>query len=214
MFVSCYTTANKLISMPDFVYLASQSPRRAELLTQIGVRFELLLPDADEDPESIEIAIKNEAPKLYVQRVTGLKLDAALQRLKRRGLPAAPVLCADTTVAHGRRIYAKPQDAADAKRMLTELSGKTHRVFTALAVGTARKRMAALSDNSVQFAPLSAAQIKAYVDTDDCMGKAGAYGIQGRAAAHIAHISGSYSGIMGLPVHEAALMLRAMGVKF
>lgn len=199
--------------MPDFVYLASQSPRRAELLTQIGVRFELLLPDADDDAEGIEIALKNESPKSYVQRVTGLKLDAALLRLKRRRLPAAPVLCADTTVALGRSIYAKPESAADAKRMLGELSGKTHRVFTALAIGTARKRIAALSDNRVQFASLSAAQIKAYVDTGDCMGKAGAYGIQGRAAAHIVHISGSYSGIMGLPVHEAAQMLRAMGVK-
>lgn len=199
--------------MPDFVYLASQSPRRAELLTQIGVRFELLLPDADEDAEGIEIALKNEAPKAYVQRVTGLKLNAALLRLKRRRLPAAPVLCADTTVALGRSIYAKPESASDAKRMLSELSGKTHRVFTALAIGTARKRMAALSDNRVEFATLNAAQIKAYVDTADCMGKAGAYGIQGRAAAHIVHISGSYSGIMGLPVHEAAQMLRAMGVK-
>ena len=199
--------------MPNFVYLASQSPRRAELLTQLGVRFELLLPSAEEDTESIELAIKNEAPKSYVQRVTGLKLDAALLRLKHRGLPSAPVLCADTTVALGRSIYAKPQHASDAKRMLGELSGKTHRVFTALAIGSARKRVAALSDNRVTFVPLSAAQIKAYVDTGDCMGKAGAYGIQGRAAAHISHISGSYSGIMGLPVHETALLLRAMGVK-
>lgn len=199
--------------MPNFVYLASQSPRRAELLTQLGVRFELLLPSAEEDTESIELAIKNEAPKSYVQRVTGLKLDAALLRLKHRGLPSAPVLCADTTVALGRSIYAKPQHASDARRMLGELSGKTHRVFTALAIGSARKRVAALSDNRVTFVPLSAAQIKAYVDTGDCMGKAGAYGIQGRAAAHISHISGSYSGIMGLPVHETALLLRAMGVK-
>ncbi len=199
--------------MPNFVYLASQSPRRAELLTQLGVRFELLLPSAEEDTESIELAIKNEAPKSYVQRVTGLKLDAALLRLKHRGLPSAPVLCADTTVALGRSIYAKPQHASDARRMLGELSGKTHRVFTALAIGSARKRVAALSDNRVTFVPLSAAQIKAYVDTGDCMGKAGAYGIQGRAAAHISHISGSYSGIMGLPVHETALLLRAVGVK-
>ena len=207
------SSANTWIAMPDFIYLASQSPRRAELLKQIGVRFELLLPGPDEDAEGIEIALKNEAPRSYVQRVTGLKLDAALARLRLRGLPAAPVLCADTTVALGRKIYAKPSDAGDAKRMLSELSGKTHRVFTALAIGTARKRVAALSDSSVQFAAMGAAQIKAYVDTGDCMGKAGAYGIQGRAAAHIAHISGSYSGIMGLPVHEAALLLRAMGVK-
>jgi septum formation protein len=104
--------------MPNFIYLASQSPRRAELLTQIGVRFELLLPSEEEDSEGIEVAIKNEAPKSYVKRVTELKLDAALLRLKRRGLPVAPVLCADTTVALGRRIYAKPENTDDAKRML------------------------------------------------------------------------------------------------
>ncbi|WP_337179695.1 Maf family protein, partial [Hydrogenophaga borbori] len=112
----------------NFIYLASQSPRRRELLTQWGVRHELLLPDADEDAESLEAARPNEAPARYVQRVTALMREAALARLKRRGLPPAPVLCADTTVALGRRILGKPADAAEARRMLADLSGRTHRV--------------------------------------------------------------------------------------
>ncbi|MBX9871555.1 MAG: Maf family nucleotide pyrophosphatase [Burkholderiaceae bacterium] len=199
--------------MPDFIYLASQSPRRRQLLEQLGVRHELLLPDADEDAEALEAVKPGEAPAAYVQRVTQLKLDAALARLKRRGLPAAPVLCSDTTVALGRVIYGKPEDAADARRMLGELSGTTHRVLTAVAVGTPRRRQQALSDSRVTFAALSRAQIAAYVAGGEPMGKAGAYAVQGRAAAYITHIAGSYSGIMGLPMYETAELLRAYGFK-
>jgi septum formation protein len=194
-----------------FIYLASQSPRRRQLLEQLGVRHELLLPDADEDAESIEAVLPGEAPVAYVQRVTELKLDAALARLKRRGLPLAPVLCSDTTVARGRTIYGKPADAGDAARMLRELSGATHRVLTAVAVGTARKRDAALSISKVTFSELSARQVRDYVAGGEPMGKAGAYAVQGRAAAYISHISGSYSGIMGLPMHETALLLAKFG---
>ena len=200
--------------MTDFIYLASQSPRRSQLLTQMGVRHELLLPGDDEDAESLEVMLKNEAPASYVQRVTQLKLDAALLRLKKRGLPSVPVVCSDTTVALGRTIYGKPQDAGDAGRMLSELAGKTHRVLTAVAIGTSRKRVQAMSESRVMFAPLSAAQIKAYVASGEPMGKAGAYAVQGRAATFIAHISGSYSGIMGLPVFETAALLRSMRVSF
>ena len=200
--------------MIDFVYLASQSPRRSQLLAQLGVRHELLLPGVDEDAESLELMFKNEAPASYVKRVTQLKLDAALLRLEKRGLTSAPVICSDTTVALGRRIYGKPDDTRDAQRMLTELAGKTHRVLTAVAVGTARSRVQRVSDSRVTFAPLSSAQIKAYVASGEPMGKAGAYAVQGRAAAFIAHISGSYSGIMGLPVFETAQLLRLMRVKF
>ena len=199
--------------MPDFIYLASQSPRRRQLLEQLGVRHELLLPDRDEDAESLEAVLPGEAPAAYVQRVTGLKLDAALARLKRRGLPAAPVLCSDTTVALGRTLYAKPADAADARRMLAELAGHTHRVLTAVAVGTPRRRLQALSTSRVTFAPLSRQQIAAYVAGGEPMGKAGAYAVQGRAAAWFSHISGSYSGIMGLPMHETAQLLQAFGFK-
>jgi len=194
-----------------FLYLASESPRRRQLLEQLGIAHELLLPGDDEDAEALETPRPNEAPAAYVRRVTNLKLDAALQRLTRRGLPVAPVLCSDTTVARGRTIYGKPADAQDARRMLRELSGETHRVLTAVAVARGRKRMEALSDSRVTFAKLSPAQIRAYVETGEPMGKAGAYAVQGRAAAHVSHISGSYSGIMGLPMHETAQLLRAFG---
>lgn len=199
--------------MSEFVYLASQSPRRRQLLEQLGVRYELLLPDEGEDSEALEHEKPGEAPAAYVQRVTGLKLDAALARLQRRGLPAAPVLCSDTTVALGRTIYGKPADAADAARMLRELAGHTHRVLTAVAVQAGRKRLAALSDSRVTFAAMSPAQVRAYVASGEPMGKAGAYAVQGRAAAHIARIAGSYTGIMGLPLHETAQLLRSAGVR-
>jgi septum formation protein len=173
----------------------------------------LLLPGEDEDAEALEVALHNEAPAAYVRRVTQLKLDAALKRLKRRGLPAAPVLCSDTTVALGRTIYGKPADAVDAARILAELSGKTHRVLTAVALGTGRKREQALCESRVTFAEMSPRQIQAYIASNEPMGKAGGYGVQGRAAAFISHISGSYSGIMGLPMFETAQLLRSFGFK-
>ncbi len=197
---------------PAFVYLASQSPRRRQLLEQMGVPHELLLPGADEDTEALEAPLPGEAPAPYVRRVTALKLDAALERLARRGLPPAPVLCSDTTVALGRRIYGKPADERDAARMLGELAGRTHRVLTAVAVGTARRRRLALSESRVSFEPLTRAQVARYVATGEPMGKAGAYAIQGRAAAHVTRIAGSYSGIMGLPMHETAQLLRVFGI--
>ncbi|MDP2440524.1 Maf family protein [Rhodoferax sp.] len=195
--------------MSHFVYLASQSPRRRQLLEQLGVAYELLLPADDEDAEALEAVLPNEAPLRYVQRVTQLKLDAALQRLQDRKLPPAPVLCSDTTVALGRTILGKPADAADAERMLATLSGKTHRVLTAVAIGTLQARQQAVSISRVSFAPMTPKQIRAYVVTGEPMGKAGAYAVQGRAAAHISHLSGSYSGIMGLPMYETAQLLRA-----
>jgi septum formation protein len=199
---------------PDFIYLASQSPRRSQLLDQLGVRHQLLLADADEDAEALEVQLRNEAPKTYVQRVTGLKLEAALQRMARRKLPAAPVLCADTTVALGRTIFGKPEDAEDAKRMLRALANRPHRVMTAVAVGWEHGQAHACSESWVTFGDLSEADIAAYVATGEPMGKAGAYAVQGVAAAHIAHMSGSYSGIMGLPLFETAKALRSLGVRF
>ena len=199
--------------MSEFVYLASQSPRRRQLLEQLGVRYELLLPDPGEDSEALEAVRPGEAPASYVRRVTGLKLDAALARLARRKLPRAPVLCSDTTVALGRAIYGKPQDARDAARMLRELSGHTHRVLTAVAVQAGRRRLETLSDSRVTFAAMTSAQIRAYVASGEPMGKAGAYAVQGRAAAQIARIDGSYTGIMGLPLHETARLLRDARVR-
>ena len=201
--------------MPDFIYLASQSPRRRQLLDQLGVRHELLVPNVDgdmgEDAEAIEEVHPGEVPTAYVQRVTGLKLDAAMARRARRGLPEAPILCSDTTVALGRAIYGKPDDAAHAARMLTELAGRTHRVLTAVALQMGTRRVAALSVSRVTFAALTPQQVEDYVNTGEPLGKAGAYGVQGRAAAFIPQLSGSYSGIMGLPMYETAQLLRAAG---
>ena len=206
-----------------FIYLASQSPRRRQLLEQIGVVHELLLPGDDEDAEALEVVKPGEPAEVYVQRVTRLKLAAALQRLKARGLPPAPVLCADTTVVLGRRILGKPQDEAQAHAMLSALSGRTHRVLTAVAVGlnsglnpslnSPRRgtRHEALSTSRVRFAPIPPEALTAYVRSGEPMGKAGAYGIQGAAARWISHIEGSHSGIMGLPLHETALLLRRVG---
>ena len=193
---------------PSMVYLASQSPRRSQLLEQLGVPHTLLLPTPDEDAEALETVLPREAPADYVQRVTRLKLDAAMRRRVLRGLPDAPVLCADTTVALGRSILGKPRDAADAARMLARLSGRSHRVLTAVAVGQGARVVQVLSVSQVRFAHISAADIETYVASGEPMGKAGAYAVQGLAAAYIARISGSYSGIMGLPLHETAHALR------
>ena len=201
--------------MVPFIYLASQSPRRRQLLEQLGVAHELLLPNAAgdiaEDAEAIEAERAGESPRDYVQRVTAGKLDAAVARHARRGLASAPILCSDTTVALGLQILGKPADADDARRILRLLSGTGHEVLTAVAMQSGAQRLQALSISTVQFAPMSEAQIDAYIATGEPMGKAGAYGIQGLAAAHIAGIRGSYSAIMGLPVYETAGLLRQLG---
>jgi len=194
--------------IPPMVYLASQSPRRSQLLEQLGVRHTLLLPGADEDAEALEAVLPGEAPADYVQRVTRLKLAAALQRRIARGLPDAPVLCADTTVALGRSILGKPRGAADAARMLARLSGRSHRVLTAVALGQGARVVQALSVSQVRFSAMDVHDIAMYVASGEPMGKAGAYAVQGLAAAYIARISGSYSGIMGLPLFETAHALR------
>ncbi|MEY3652173.1 MAG: hypothetical protein RL739_343 [Pseudomonadota bacterium] len=194
--------------MPPSIYLASQSPRRQALLGQMGQHFELLLPDPSEDVESLEATQAGESPRDYVQRVTALKLASALNRWRLRGLSLAPILCADTTVALGDAILGKPQNRRQARDMLSALSGKTHVVFTAIAAGTPTEMRHALSVSKVRFAAWSPGEIEAYLDSGEWDGKAGAYAIQGRAASHIAHIEGSYSGIMGLPVHETAELLK------
>jgi septum formation protein len=202
-------------AMDPFIYLASQSPRRRQLLEQIGVRYELLLPRPDEDAEALEAERAGELPAAYVERVTRAKLRAARERLRRSGLPDAPILCSDTTVALGRRILGKPRDAADAAATLSMLAGRTHRVITAVAVsknaapGT-RERLA-VSTSRVRFAAMPARAIDAYVATGEPFGKAGAYAIQSGIAGWIERIDGSYSGIMGLPLFETAQLLRGMG---
>ncbi|MES2100586.1 MAG: Maf family protein [Pseudomonadota bacterium] len=199
------------MSTPDFIYLASQSPRRRQLLDQLGVRHELLLPGADEDAEALEAERAGELPADYVERVTRAKLQAARRRLKQRGLPDAPILCADTTVALGRRILGKPADAADARATLALLAGRTHRVITAVALQAGRRSRVAVSSSRVTVAAMPAAAIDAYVASGEPFGKAGAYAIQSAYAGWIEHIEGSYSGIMGLPLFETAQLLRQAG---
>jgi septum formation protein len=203
------------MSVQPFIYLASQSPRRAQLLDQLGVAHQPLLADHHEDAEALETEVPGELPLDYVQRVTLLKLRAARQRLKRRGLPIAPILCADTTVALGRRIFGKPQDAADAARMLRALSGRSHRVMTAVAVSVgshASKNLCSANTSHVSFSTLTEQDIQNYIRSGEPLGKAGAYAIQGRIAAFISRIDGSHSGIMGLPLFETANLLRQVGI--
>jgi len=195
----------------SFVYLASKSPRRQELLRQIGVHFEPLLPDDDEDAEALERVRAGESPAVYVRRVTLAKAQAARERLARRALPAAPIVVSDTTVAIGGRILGKPVDAADAARMLRMLSGRTHRVLSAVAVVRGARVESALNVSRVVFARLPAAWIYAYVASGEPMDKAGAYAIQGAAARHVRRIDGSHSGIMGLPLYETSRLLRGAG---
>lgn len=197
-----------------FIYLASQSPRRRELLDQLGVRHEPLLAGPDEDVEALEATRDGERPEAYALRVTLAKLDAARQRLHRRGLAMAPILCADTTVALGRRILGKPRDAGDALATLAALSGRTHRVITAVALADARGTHQASSVSRVRFAPIPDAELRRYVAGGEPFGKAGAYAIQSGAARWIARIEGSYTGIMGLPLYETALLLRQAVVDF
>ena len=194
--------------MPPFIYLASQSPRRQSLLNQMGQGFELLLPDSSEDVESLESTQAGESPLDFVQRVTALKLKAALNRWHLRGLAFAPILCADTTVALGTEILGKPQDRQQARDMLRALSGKTHSVFTAIAAATTLENRHAISVSKVRFATWSDAELDGYLDSGEWEGKAGSYAIQGKAATHIAHMEGSYSGIMGLPVYETSELLK------
>ncbi len=198
---------------PPVLYLASQSPRRAELLTQLGIPFSLLLPDDDEDAEALEERLEHETPRAYVRRVTRLKADAALRRIARHGLPEAPVLSADTTVALGRCILGKPVDRDDARGMLRRLSGRVHRVLTAVVVADATRFDEALSESRVRFRRLHDDEIDRYVASGEPFGKAGAYAIQGRAAGFVERIGGSHSGIMGLPLYETTTLLRRFGIE-
>lgn len=208
---------SSIAASPSFIYLASASPRRRQLLDQLGVRHELLLPGADEDAEAIEAVRRGEAPQAYAERVTLAKLEAARARLALRGLEAAPILCADTTVALGRRILGKPADAAEAAAMLAALAGRSHRVITALALaidtGQGRRTLRATQVSRVQMAPMTARDIERYVASGEPFGKAGAYAIQGPIGAFVERIAGSYTGIMGLPLYETEGLLRQARIR-
>jgi septum formation protein len=195
------------------LYLASQSPRRLQLLGQLGLSPTLMTPEPHEDAEALEAVLPGEAPSTYVQRVTRLKLEASLRRMKRLGWPNGVVLCADTTVAQGRQILGKPDSPAHALAMLQGLQGQTHRVLTCVAVGTVSRQQQCLQVSTVTMGPVTTPRLRAYVNTGEPMGKAGAYAIQGQAAGFIEHIRGSHSGIMGLPLFETAVLLRDFGFK-
>jgi septum formation protein len=197
----------------NIIYLASKSPRRRELLKQIGVHYELLMMrelapriDIDETPRL------NETPHAYVERVVQLKADVARRVMQERKLPNRPVLSADTTVTFDGHILGKPENRDDAFRMLRQLSGQTHQVLTAVIVATESQVERVLTMSLVTFSELADDEIKRYIDTGEPMDKAGAYGVQGRAAKFISKLSGSYSGVVGLPLFETARLLRQCGV--
>ncbi len=191
------------------IYLASRSPRRRELLTQIGVRYHLLLfrERPDSGVEVSEEPLAGEAPDAYVERVARAKAEAGWKRMLQRNLPHAPVLAADTTVALDGRILGKPADRKEAATMLASLSGRSHEVLTAIAIQYVDRLESALSRSEVRFKELSAREIADYVATGEADDKAGAYAIQGAAARFVAELRGSYSGVMGLPLFETAQML-------
>src|SRR5438067_11200155 len=194
------------------IYLASRSPRRRELLSQIGVRFHLLLfrDRPGEGPDVDEISMPNEVPDLYVERMARAKAEAGWRRMMQRSLPLAPVLAADTTVSLDRQIYEKPVDRQQAVEMLQQLSGRSHEVLTAVALKQDDWMESALSRSEVRFKTLSAREIEQYVATGECDDKAGAYAIQGRAARFVIELRGSYSGVMGLPLYETAELLEKL----
>ena len=197
------------------IYLASRSPRRRELLSQIGVRFHLLLfrGKPETDPELAEAPHAGELPRAYVERVARAKALAGWRRLEQRDLPRAAVLSADTTVALGERILGKPADRREAAAMLAALSGLRHQVLTAVAVKQEAQLECVLSVSEVEFKELSAGEIRQYVATGECDDKAGAYAIQGRAAQFVSDLHGSFSGVMGLPLYETAQLLERMGAQ-
>ena len=187
------------------IYLASRSPRRQELLGQIGIKFEVMQLNVD------ETALDGESPRAYVERLARAKAEAGWRRVEKDKLPHAPVLGADTTVAVDGPILGKPADGKEAAEMLAALSGRRHEVLTAVAVKNASRLESAVSVSEVRFKTLTKEEIARYVATGECEDKAGAYGIQGHAARFVAELHGSFSGVAGLPLFETAQLLDRMG---
>jgi len=192
----------------DILYLASASLRRRELLGQLGLHFERIHADVDESVLAGELA------RDYVERLARAKADAGWQVVTRCGLPERPLLAADTTVVVDGEIFAKPLDAADARRMLRAYSGRTHQAITAVTVRDASRLELLTSVTDVTFRPLSDDDIERYINIEDVYDKAGAYGIQGKASVFIARIEGSFTGVMGLPLFETAELLSRFGFVF
>ena len=197
----------------NIIYLASKSPRRRELLKQIGIQFELLMmreqsPRVDVD----EAPLRDESAHVYVQRIVLLKSAMAAKVMRERRLPPRLIVTADTTVTIDGEVLGKPVDRDDAVRMLRRLAGQSHQVLTAIAVATGSEVKHVLSTSFVAFAPLTDDEIKRYVDSGEPMDKAGGYAVQGLAARFIVKLSGSYSGVMGLPLYETTTLLRQCGM--
>lgn len=201
------------MSTQPFIYLASQSPRRSELLKQVGINFQLLL--LRDDPRSIaevdETPYTNESPSDYVQRICLAKAAAARESLQFRKLTQAPILAADTTVVLDNIIIGKPRDRSDAAATLRLLSGRQHQVITAVAVILGERHELRLSNTEVLFTELSEDSIQRYILSGEADDKAGAYGIQGIAGAFVKRIEGSYSAVVGLPLYETAQILNSFG---
>lgn len=197
------------------IYLASKSPRRKELLRQMGVFFELLVPSGTNQNSADfvdETPLENESPRDYVIRLSKAKAHAAWEMMVSNRLKALPIMSADTTVALGNEILGKPANKKEATAMLEKLSGKTHSVFTCVSLRLPDKLIWKVQESQVTFANLSEDTIKRYCDTLEPYDKAGGYGIQGKAATFISFISGSYTGIMGLPLYETTQLLREAGI--
>jgi len=198
----------------SYIYLASRSPRRRELLHQIGIDHEVLMQriEAPRGADVNEHRLPGEKPREYVERVCRAKVESGWTRVLQRKLPPQGVLAADTTVRIGDEIFGTPADAAEAARILARLSGCEHEVLTAVALKLAERVELALSSTVVRFRELGRAEIERYVAGGEPMDKAGAYGIQGYAGSFIAEIRGSYSGVMGLPLYETAQLLQRFGL--
>jgi septum formation protein len=203
-----------MAATPPRIYLASISPRRHELLRQIGVQFDMLVFRAGErgdDADVDETPHAGEQAERYVERLALTKAAAGVRRLLWRKLPRQPVLAADTAIEASGQIIRKPSGADDARAILAQLSGRSHRVLTAVAISDGEKIRSKVSASEVRFKPLTETDIHHYIATGEPMDKAGAYGIQGYGAIFIEEIRGSYSGIMGLPLFETAALLEVFG---
>ncbi|HLO64971.1 MAG TPA: Maf family protein [Azonexus sp.] len=197
------------------LYLASRSPRRRELLSRIGIDFDTVLfrDGMRSDSETDETPFPGEDPVAYVERVARAKAVHGLKIVQERRLPMRPVLAADTTLEFKGEIIGKPESMADAAHILRCLSGQTHRVLTGVAINHMGHTEYVLSTSEVRFRELDDEEIRHYVMSGEPMDKAGAYGIQGRAGLFVEHLSGSYTGVMGLPVCETGELLKKLGFR-
>lgn len=197
------------------IYLASRSPRRLELLQQMGIACKtvLLREETQRQRDVDETPLSSENPFIYVERMAKMKAEIGVIRAKQRALPSMPLLGADTIVVFNGTIFGKPSDPADARRMLKLLSGTQHEVLTAVAVTDGARMLHDTSISRVRFRDITDAEIAAYIASNEPMGKAGAYAVQGMGAVFIERLEGSYSGVMGLPIFETSMLLSQFGIK-